>query len=192
MTSLTPISGYKPNTNPLTGVPYASPASSGSSVGAGYAGNPKSKTGTDFLESIIPGYSKLAGQTTDIIGNLLNGTPSPSTTRQAAATFGNSNGLGTGSGIVNRYGYDLYNQKGQQNQQTGIANLLNMIQGVSSPVLSNQGQQNQNSQFYSNLGQQGNQFDKTFGLQEFLAQLQALGLGNSITNDNYQLPTINF
>lgn len=141
----------------------------------------------NFLASIIPGYKNLVGGTTDIINNLLQGSPSPSTVRNANAAFGVSSGQpaigGVGTFAGNR-GFDLYRQQGQQNQQTGIGNLLGLISGVSSPALANQGQQLQNSQFNANLGQQASQFNTNMQLQNFLAQLQALGLGNSIVSSN--------
>jgi hypothetical protein len=136
---------------------------------------------TSFLESILPGIGGQKGQVSDIITNLLNGTPSPSTIRNASATFGAENGLGVGSGATNRFGYDLYNQQGQKNQQTGIQDLLSTIQGFSQPTLEAQGQVNQNEQYYSGLNQNQNQFNTSQANQQnqqlyaLLAQLSGRG-----------------
>jgi len=149
-----------------------------------------------FLESIIPGYGNLVGGATGIISNLLNGSPSPSTVRNDNATFGVASGQpatsGLGSLIGNR-GYDLYKQQGQANQQTGISDLLNLISGVSSPALTNQGQQLQNTQAanslglgYAQLGEQTRESNQSNDLQTFLANLQALGLGKQIVGGQLQ------
>jgi hypothetical protein len=167
---------------------------------------PTTSNSDDFLASIIPGYKGLVGGATGIIGNLLNGSPSPSTVRNDNATFGVSSGQpatsGLGSLIGNR-GYDLYKQQGQANQQTGMSNLLNLISGISSPILANQGQQMQNTQatnslaqnqnqFTASQAQNQNQFGQNLDLQNFLAQLQALQVGKSIvgngtSNANFNL-----
>lgn len=145
----------------------------------------------------IPGFSGLTGQASSVIGNLLNGTPSPSTIRNAAATFGNANGLGTGSGIVNNYGYNLYNQQGQANQQQGVTDLLSMLGGYAGTVTPTAGQNLQNSQFNANLAQNANQFnqsqaqqagqfDQSNALAQFNAMVNALGLGSSIVGQGIQ------
>ena len=125
----------------------------------------------------IPGLPSLTSQASDTISNLLSGTPSPSTTQQAAATFGVQNGLGTGSGIVNNYGYNLYNQKGQASQQQGLTDLLNMIGSYAGNVEPSAGQNLQNTQFNQSLNQSGNEFNATNSIQQFNAMLSALGLG---------------
>jgi len=140
---------------------------------------------SDFLSKIIPNYGNQASKTSSIIDNLLNGTPSSDTVRNAGANFGAQNGLGVGSGATNRFGYDLYNQMGQRNQQTGIQDLLSMIQGVSSPVLANQGQNLQNNQFNAQLAQNADQFNRSqqthenYQLGALLAQLSAGGNGSN-------------
>ena len=141
---------------------------------------PATAPNADFLNNLIPGYNNLVGQASGVIGDLLAGTPSPSTTRNAAATFGAANGLGTGSGIANRWGYDLYNTLGNQRQQQGLGALNNIIGATSSPALSNQGQQLQNQQFNANLSQQGSQFGQSLNEQKFNDQINALiGLSNA-------------
>ncbi len=119
----------------------------------------------NFLNSILPNLPSQKSEASSIIDNLLQGTPSPSTVRNAAATFGAQNGLGIGSGVTDRFGYDLYKQEGQKNQQQGIQNLLQMIQGFSSPTLASGAQDiqrtqvnNQQSQFEQQLAQLAKQF----------------------------------
>lgn len=133
-----------------------------------------------FLSTIIPNYNNLVGQTSSIIGNLLNGTPSPGTVQNATATFGVNNGLGTGSGVLNNYGYNLYDQTGQANQAAGMQDLSSLIGSVSSPTLTNQGQQLQNSQYNAGLNQQENEFGQNLAEQQFTDQINSLiGLSNS-------------
>ena len=145
------------------------------------------------LNTAIPGFTGLSGQASSVIGNLLNGTPSPSTTRQAAATFGNANGLGTGSGIVNNYGYNLYNKTGQANQQQGITDLLSMLGGYSGTVVPTAGQ-NQTAQTAANsLAEQGRESDQSNSVAQFNAMVNALGLGaNIVGQGNQQIPQLHF
>lgn len=105
------------------------------------------QTPEDYLNQALPGFSNLSAGATGIIGNLLQGLPSPSTARQAAATFGVQNGLGTGSGVTNRYGYDLYNTQGAQRQQTGIQDLLSTLGSYSGNVTPNVSQIMQGQEF---------------------------------------------
>lgn len=151
-----------------------------------------SGTGNDFLESILPGIGKLTSGATGAVDNLINGLPSPSQARTTNAYWGV--GAGTPSGgpnstgdinsFIGRRGADLYGQQSQQRQQTGIDDLLKLIGGYSSPALANQGQQQQNSQFFANLGQNSDQFNQNYQLNKFQAMLQALGLGNQIAGQN--------
>jgi hypothetical protein len=159
----------------------------------GYSGTSKSApaSNNDIIASLFPGAQNLTASASDVIKNLLNGTPSPSTVRNSTATFGVGSGLGGGSGFLNRYGYDLYNKQGQERQSAGLGALNSLIGSTASPILTNQGQQQQNSQFYSNLGQSNNQFNQDLQLRQFLANLQAMGLGQSIISDGRtSLPTI--
>ena len=146
---------------------------------------------SDFLNNIIPNFGNLNSKSSSVINNLLNGTPNAGTTQNAAATFGATNGLGTGSGIGNRFGYDLYQQQGAQRQSQGLDALSKLIGSVSQPTLENQGQNQQNQQFYSNLNQQAGEFNTSQAnennrqMGQLLAQLsgslpnpQTLGLGS--------------
>lgn len=108
---------------------------------------------TDFLSKLIPGFGNLNSSTSDVIKNLLTGNPNPGTAQNAAATFGAANGQGAGAGITQRFGYDLYNQQADARRQTGIKDLLDYINGISSPTLANQGQEIGQSEFNQNLGQ---------------------------------------
>lgn len=177
-----------------------------------------SAAGTDpqaFLESVLPGVSKLTGGATDTIENLLKGLPSVSQARTTNAYWGAGAGQPAGglgnTGDINSFigqrGTDLYGQQAQQNQQTGLNDLLQTIGTYTAPALSNQSQQFQNSQFGQAQNQQNqqfgqsqdqqyqeflksqeqnqNQFNTQSQLQQFQAMLSALGLGNNITG---QLP----
>lgn len=136
---------------------------------------------SDFLSSILPGYSGLASKSSSVINNLLNGSPNPGVAQNAAATFGVQNGQGAGSGIGNRYGYDLFNAQGAQRQQQGLGDLSNLIGSIASPTLQNQGQNLQNQQFYSNLNQNAAEFNaseqarQNEQMQALLAQLSGQG-----------------
>lgn len=149
-------------------------------IGYDYSGNSAPSSGANYLGGL--GFGGLINSAQQDVGSLLNGLPSPSTTRTANAYFGAGTGLGTGSDFLRNRGYDLYGQQSQQRQQTGLQDLNSLMSGVSSPELTNQGQQLQNTQFNANLGQNQSQFDQNLQLQQFLAQLQAMGLGNSIVN----------
>lgn len=133
------------------------------------------QTPEDYLNQALPGFSNLSAGSTSVIGNLLKGLPSPSTARQAAATFGVQNGLGTGSGITNRYGYDLYNTQGAQRQQTGIQDLLSMLGTYSGNVTPNAGQIQQGQEFGANLLNQQNEFQQTEQDRQNQMLMQLLG-----------------
>ena len=139
-----------------------------------------------LLDSVLPGFSNLSGSATGVIANLLKGLPNPATTQQANATFGVNSGLGTGSGFLQGRGYDLYNQQGQAMQQQGLDDLLKTVGTYSGNVVANAPQTLQNQQFGAQLGEQQSEFGQNYQLQQFQAMLQALGLGNSITNSGNQ------
>lgn len=99
--------------------------------------------------------------------------------------------MGTGSGIANRFGYDLYQQQGTQRQQQGLSGLMELIGSISQPTLENQGQNQQNQQFNQNLNQNAAEFntsqqnENNRQMGALLAQLagntsnpQVLGLGS--------------
>lgn len=139
------------------------------------------------LQTAIPGLSNLTTAATGNIQNLLSGLPSASWARTANAYNGISSGQpatgGVGSFQENR-GQDLYHQQAQQNQQTGLNDLLSLIGGYSGTVAPSAGQNLQNNQFYANLGQQGNEFNATNSLQylnTILSQLGGSGGGNPLT-----------
>lgn len=146
---------------------------------------------SDFLSQIIPGFSGLNSKSSSVINNLLNGSPNPATAQNAAATFGATNGFGTGSGIANRFGYDLYNQQGAQRQQQGLQDLSGLIGSIAQPTLQNQGQNLQNQQFGANLNQQASEFntsqqnENNRQMQQLIAQLsggQNPNSGNAFTS----------
>lgn len=169
---------------------------------AGRLGNTNSTAGTGtngqaFLESVLPGIGNMTASATGVIQNLLSGLPSVSGARTNNAYFGIGAGQpatgDVGTFTANR-GADLYGQKAEANRQSGLANLFQAIGSYSSPILSNQAQQLQNQQFGANLTQQGDeftqsqqqqdkQFQQNYQLQQFLAMLQGLGLGNNIVGN---------
>lgn len=168
------------------GAPHGAAAGGGggATAGTGTAGSQSQQ----FLESVLPGITNLTSSATGVIGNLLNGLPSPSTTRTANAYFGVGAGQPDTGGVntfIGNRGADLYGQQANQYQQQGLNDLLQTIGTYTSPALGNQGQQLQNQQFYSQLGQQGQEFQQQNALAQFQAMLQALSLGNNITG---QLP----
>jgi hypothetical protein len=196
---------------------YSNPYNSGNPVQPAAVSSAKSfstgGTGTSnpqqFLESVLPGIGALTSTATSNISSLLNGLPSPGTARTANAYWGV--GAGTpASGDINSFigqrGTDLYGQQAQASQQTGLQDLLQTLGAYSSPVLSNQGQQMQNTQagnqlgydysalsqsgqeFNQNLAQQQQQFNSTNSLNQFQSMLSALGLGNQITGGIPQVP----
>jgi len=177
----------------------APPAAIMATKGEGASGAPQNPalSGQQFLESVLPGIGNLTTSATGVIQSLLNGLPSTSATRTNNAYFGVGAGQpdtgGVGTFTANR-GADLYGQQAQANRQSGLANLFQAIGSYSSPILANQGQQLQNSQFGANLAQQGNeftqsqqqqdkQFQQNYQLQQFLAMLQGIGLGNNIVGN---------
>jgi len=151
-----------------------------------------------FLESVLPGATNLTTSATGVIQNLLNGLPSASQARTnnaywgvgAGAPAGGPNGAGDVGTFIGNRGADLYGQQANQNQQTGLSDLLQTIGSYTSPALANQGQQMQNSQFGANLAQQGSEFQQNYELQKFQAMLQAIGLGHQIAgNVQGNIPT---
>jgi len=145
--------------------------------GAGASPSPN-----DFLSQL--GFGGLIKTGQNNIQNLLSGLPSVDQTRTANAYFSANSGLGQGSDFLRNRGYDLYGQKAEANRQAGLSDLNSLIGSTTSPILANQGQQFQNQQAGAQLGQNATQFRQNLELQKFLANLQAMGLGNSIVNSS--------
>jgi hypothetical protein len=132
----------------------------------------------------IPGLNNLIGQGTSNITNLLSGTPSPSYARTIGAYAGATAGqpgqasqLGTFGGNL---GLDLYHNQAQQNQQTGLADLTNLIQAASGNLAPTGAQNQQNQLQYAQLGQQGQEFNSQLALQSFMDQINSvIGLSNA-------------
>lgn len=157
--------------------------SSISSYGPAPAGAPQFNN--DFLNNL--GFGNLIKTGQDVTQGLLNGNTSADAARTANAYFGTTSGM-PGSDYVKYRGADLYGATRKADQQTGLGDLNTLLSGVTSPVLANQGQQFQNTQFNQNLNQNQNQFDQNLQLQQFLAQLQAMGLGQNIVNSGKNQP----
>lgn len=108
---------------------------------------------SQILNQAVPGASGLSKSASSIVGNLLSGLPGTSTARRSNAYFGQSSGV-PGSEFVRNRGFDLYNQQGDQRQQTGIQDLLALLSGFSQPLLQERGQNIQSSQFQQSLAEQ--------------------------------------
>jgi hypothetical protein len=135
------------------------------------------------------------GTASSNIGNLLSGLPSPSWAQTNAAYFGAGAGqpnTGQAGSFTANMGANLYNQQGQQNQQTGLSDLLNLV-GTASGNLAPTASQNQSTSLaQQQLGQSGSEFQQNLALQQFQAQIQALiGLsGAGIGGTSGSVPTI--
>jgi|SRR5579872_473721 len=136
------------------------------------------------LQQALPGLNNLLGSATGNISNLLSGLPSASwaqTTNAYAGAGagqpGQANAIGTFSGNM---GANLYNQQANQNRQTGLSDLLNLIGTSSGNLATTPGQNLQNTQFQQNLGQNSSQFQQSLAEQQFMDQINALiGLSNA-------------
>ena len=111
------------------------------------------------------------------IGNLLSGLPSPSWAQTNAAYFGAGAGVpntGQSGSFTANMGANLYNLQGQQNQQTGLSDLLNLV-GTASGNLAPSASQNQSTGLaQQQLTQSGNEFQQNLALQQFMDQINAL------------------
>ena len=149
-----------------------------------YGSTNTATTNPNNLYQAIPGLSGLLGQGSSNIMNLLSGLPSAPLAQTTSAFAGASAGLpGQGNALgtfVGNRGADLYNQQSQANQQTGLSDLMNLIGTSSGTLAPTPGQNQQNSQFYSSLGQSGSEFQQSLAEQQFNDQINALiGLSNS-------------
>lgn len=159
--------------------------------GYGTSSSPAPQFNNDFLNNL--GFGNLIKTGQNVTQGLLNGNTSADAARTANAYFGAQSGM-PGSDYVKYRGADLYGAQRKADQQTGLGDLNTLLGGVTSPVLANQGQVNQNNQFGAQLNQNQNQFDQNLQLQQFLAQLQAMGLGQNIVQSgrNQPSPLYNF
>lgn len=119
---------------------------------------------SSILNRAVPNGSGLTKMASERIKSLLGGMPGTSTSRRANAYFGGASGM-PGSEFVRNRGFDLYNMQGEQRQQQGFQDLLALISGTTSPMLQQQGQDIQQSQFGQNLGEQQRQFDLDYWLK---------------------------
>lgn len=118
----------------------------------------------DFLNSIIPGFAQNAGKASSNISSLLSGQVPQDVTnniQNQSAAWGFNSGMPgfQGGTLTSQQALKNLGLTSLQEQQTGQGNLLNMISGISSPTLQNQGQQLQNNQFEQSLNQNQNQFN---------------------------------
>lgn len=101
---------------------------------------------TPIINNALPGFNNLSTSASSIVGNLMRGLPSPSTTQRANAYFGINSGM-PGSDFVRNRGFDLYRQEANQYQQRGFDDFLKLLSGESGTVFTTPGQQQQNAQF---------------------------------------------
>lgn len=117
----------------------------------------------DYIDKILPGFSKMTGATTGNISNLLAGRLSPDITRNildASATFGASSGMprsGLARNIIPR---DI-GLTSQGLQQQGIQDLLSTLGSYAGTVFPTVGQTMQNNQFYAGLDERNREFNLT-------------------------------
>lgn len=149
--------------NPLTA---AAPYVPGNGYQPASSAAPAAVDTMGAFDAAMPGFKGRTGKASSIIDDLLNGTPSLSTTRNAQAAFGAGSGTGAGSDFSKRWGYDLYNQMGERRQQQGIQNLLQMLQGYAGTIVPTAAQSQQNQQYYAGLGENSRQFGFSQGQQD--------------------------
>lgn len=125
------------------------------------------------LGNVIPGLTDLTKSGTDVIQQMLQGLPSPSTARTANAYFGINSGM-PGSEFVRNRGYDLYGQQAQQRQQQGLGDLLSFL-GQYQNFVPTPGQNLSTGLGYAQLGQSASEFNAQQAFNQWLAQ-QRLGL----------------
>lgn len=150
------------------------------------------------INAAVPGLSGLTNSASGIIGNALNGLPSPSESRLQNAWYGSASGMDPTSHFLQNRGYDLYRGRANQQQQQGLQNYFGLL-GATSGVLAptpgqefqnqqfGQSQAQQNNQFGQNQAQQAGQFNADFGFQqqqwkkqlELLQQYLGPGAGTS-------------
>lgn len=143
--------------------------------------------GVQTLQNVIPGLSGMTSQATSNITNLLSGNASPSLARTTNAFWGVGAGQPATSDInsfIGQRGTDLYGQQSQANQQTGLGNLLSLIQGYSGNVGTSASEQQQNNQFGASQAQQAGQFAQQQAMAEFQAKVDALSKLGSLANTN--------
>lgn len=120
------------------------------------------------LAESIPGLNNMSSAASGNILNLLSGNASPSLARTTNAYWGVGAGQPATSDInsfIGQRGTDLYGQQAQANQQTGLQDLLSMIQGYSGNVGLGAGQQQQGQQFTQSQAQQAGQFAASLAQQ---------------------------
>ena len=113
---------------------------------------PISLPATSIVNSALPGSNGLTKSATDIVNQLLSGLPGTSNSRRQGAYLGAASGM-PGSNYAANRGFDIYNRKSQENQQTGIKDLLDLISGYSQPYLTGRGQDFGNQQASNALAQ---------------------------------------
>lgn len=120
------------------------------------------------VASAVPGVAGLSQSASQITKDLLGGLPATSTSRRAAAYFGNQSGVPGSQYAINR-GYDIYGQQAQANKQQGIQNLLQLMAGLTAPALQERQQQIAQDQFAASQAQNAAQFSADYRLRKMQA-----------------------
>ena len=138
------------------------------------------------LAQSIPGLDHMSSAASGNILNLLSGSASPSKARTTNAYWGVGAGQPATSDInsfIGQRGTDLYGQQANANQQTGLQDLLSMIQGYSGNVGLGAGQQQQGQQFTQSQAQQAAQFGASLAEQQReFNYTNSLGQFNALNN----------
>lgn len=77
-------------------------------------------------------------------------------------------------------GANLYNQQAQGNQQTGLSDLLQLIGTTGGNLAPTASQTAQLGLGYSQLGQQGAEFNQDAAMRNFMNQISAIGTLGSL------------
>ncbi len=132
---------------------------------------------TTELEALMPGFGKNVSTASGNINELLNGLPSPSLARNAAAYYGVGSGM-PGSDYVRNRGFDLYNTQANQMKQQGQDDLLKLLSTVSGTAVATPGQALQDKQASGQLDLGNRSLANSANQSEQDRQLQAwLGAG---------------
>jgi hypothetical protein len=186
--------------NLLNGLPSVDQARTENAYFGARSGMP----GSDFVRN--RGYD-LYGQKADAyrqsglnnLNNLISTVANPSLTyagqQQQNRQFGQSLAEQVAQRLQqgSQFGMSLAEQQAQRQQQGSqfgqtLAQQIAQMQQQNSQFT--QSQQQQQNQFNQNLGQQGGQFNQDLELRQFLAQLQAMGMGATTVGGRTQLPNM--
>lgn len=130
---------------------------------------------TNEMETMLPGVGAASNSAMQWVQNLLKGGPSMSDTRNENAYWGANSGLAPGSEFLTGRGADLYRKKSDQYKQTGITDLLSMLQGVSGPYNTMRGQNITQQLGMADVNQRASANSAQNDIAQQQLQLQLLG-----------------